>query len=209
MPFVSKTNSTHLCIHKKFANQNPSYAIYASKNSKAEESQSSIPSNSAVFVVKNPEILHIDEDAVKILTSNGSGVSYHYGLIREKMFEMLEAAKNNVVAVHDVQVAVGIENDPKARRWLNNQLISLSNEGFVEVVTGISEASSKVRSIRLLKPYEKVKETSTQKYMSKIQNESEEFSVLGDGGVVAEYSLEWQIFRVICLAGVKGATMSV
>jgi len=88
------------------------------------------------------------------------------------------------------------------RVWFNRTLDAMCKRGYIERLS-VPKPSGKGfdRCFRLLKPYQ-----DTSDVKQKQSNEVKPVEKLGEGGLLIDLPFELQVYRLIQLAGVKGAT---
>ena len=208
---ISKGNNTHLVLHAQFAMENPSFRLHQSKNDSTHSDQENSKSKESVTNVKDliyepPNIqLDTDKGSKILLNESSSCYSFHAELIREKISILLQNAKHQVLAAQDLILSLGL--DSSKRRWLNSTLGMMERDGYVEIFHLKSDESGLLRCVRYLKSYsvEDSKHNKNNHIKKEINNEL----VIGEGSVLMDYCLEWQIFRIIALGGSLGVLSAV
>lgn len=232
---MSKGCNTHLCIHKRFANENKAYQSYAKISSSQPTNGTFTTSKKTTPAVGDVALLSYDAPKIKVMDDSGlkelvvenaTGVSFHSGLVKQKICALLEKAKNNVLVAEDIINAFRGNESRFTRRWFNRLFAQLEAKGFTERVhiarggfsattedQGEEDGSRRFfRCVRLLKPYDAtlagptdLKNPASKTYAAKMAEEDTDVGVIvGEGKVLCEMTLEWQIFRLICLSGSSG-----
>ena len=227
IPVVDKGNSTNLCLHRDFANQNLAYLEHVRIHTQPHANQgSSVDSDALIF--KSPKIqVHTEGGSRELATVGSTGVALHVELVKERIASLLKDAKDQILATDDLLFSIHSNPSRYNRRYFNRNLNAMEKEGFIEIIkaadtSAMDDDSSKklIRCARLIREYAVEKKlgeftgferssTASQKYASKKQDDPEANLVIGEGGLLSDLSLEWQFFRLIYLSGSTGVTAQV
>ncbi|CAJ0764548.1 22411_t:CDS:2, partial [Entrophospora sp. SA101] len=188
------------------ASQNPAYSgktVY-------------LPSRKTIANLKPGEPAFTFDPTDKI----SCGVSFNSELIRIRMTEILSKAKNKVMLATDLMMMLyGVHNPTrKQRRFFNRTTGILTAQGFIEKIHVPKKNAFKQmeRCFRLIKLYEKIKEsdldkgkklalTTTEKNSSKLQISLQKLIP----GMLTELPLDYQVYQLIQYAGNQGITAAV
>ena len=182
--------------------------------------------DTALLSYDAPRIEVMDDSGLKeLVVENATGVSFHSGLVKQKICALLEKAKNNILVAEDIINAFRGNESRFTRRWFNRIFAQLEAKGFTErvhITRGASDLAEGhededfpkqfFRCVRLLKPYDATltgptsrKNPASKAYAAKKAEEDYDAAiVVGEGKVLCEMTLEWQIFRLVCLSGSSG-----
>ncbi|KAJ3296016.1 hypothetical protein HK104_002047 [Borealophlyctis nickersoniae] len=218
-PLVTKGSYTNLCVHMRFAESNRSYLEYLKK---ADEVRGTSVHESPLA---HKPILN---DPLPDRAVTGTGVSYHSELVKQRLTQLLFEAKHNVMVVQDLmdELKINTATSIYERKWFNRMLDSMVKQGYIERVNvpkrqdGRPNAKriSYERCVRLQKLFIASSVANpaggrSAKYLAnlaKAQTTNRDGEkLLGEGGVLTDLPLEWQVYRLIVLAGEEGATAAV
>ena len=186
-----------MCIHYDYADQNQGYKTHVQLRTTSTD------------IVTQDDFSYVD-----------SGIN-HADLVKVKISSMLENAKNQILATDDLFDVIQEESaDSVLRRIFNRTLQQMQNSGNIEIVYVRVEEEKSLRAVKLIKPFRLSKSkdftgfeknsASSIKYALKRSNDLLlDQSVISQGRFLADFAIEWQVFRLIYLSGSQGLTSNV
>ncbi|KAJ3091834.1 hypothetical protein HK102_013216 [Quaeritorhiza haematococci] len=223
IPMVVNGTFTNLCIHRRFAESNECYKEHAKKNEGKAEGANPTNVTNADLTQAIKALAASDENGDK---GGKTGVSVYSELVRHRITALLDGAKNKVMVIQDLMDALKIDTATPSnleRKWFNRTLNSLVKGEYIERVHITKsknvygqEVGGVERCVRLLKMYvpsggvsvgANPPSISSLNYQAKQQAADKDRDViLGEGGVLADLPFEWQVYRLISIAGDNGVT---
>ena len=222
IPLISKGVNTHLCLHKRFAHENKAYLEYIGQSSstlKTESSTEELLDDVKTMRDLEPKSITFESSSqmdLQVFKQQG-GLTMHQDLLREKITSVLSKYEDQVVPTEDL-IQLFHANDSKYnRRCFNRSLQFLSQGSFIQIVhvPRKTKKGADLRCARFLKQYTVSKQgftgfeknSSTHQYLNKMKSiDRDSGLIIGEGGVLFDVPLEWQVFRLICLSGDSGIT---
>ncbi|KAJ3179175.1 hypothetical protein HDU87_003133 [Geranomyces variabilis] len=215
IPIGVTGTATNLCVHVRFTERNSVYMGYRKKvvntlNKKAGSSLHAFESDSA----------DMGNCRLEVNGNQNGALVFHTELMKKNLTMMLKAAKNEIMVVEDIAAAlkVSIKNNRQQRRWFTRMVDNLVKTGHVERVNvptmdyraNGEEHMRTERCLRLVITYEPRVARNIGLAVPaarKSQNvDTESAVVIGEGGMLADLPFEWQVYRLIALAGDTGIT---
>ncbi|GBC02145.1 hypothetical protein RclHR1_04480009 [Rhizophagus clarus] len=193
---------TNLCILSGCAAQNKAY------------SGKSVYIPTSKIPVSSLQLSDDHDSADKI----GDDVSFNSELVKIRLTEILDQAKNQVMSANDMRLALfAISNPTKnQRRWFNNRIDDLTQNGYIEKVNVPKKSMDgpMERCFRLAKKYvrgnnnnDKRKNKSSTVDMPESATPHLESNVKPlQSGVFVDLPLDCQVYRLIHMAGEQGIT---
>ncbi|KAJ3193678.1 hypothetical protein HK101_004382 [Irineochytrium annulatum] len=219
-PVIVRGTFTNLCMLRKFAAVDANYLEYMRTHNEGDAEKGDSKGDLDIDrLVENSGRCEQEGDHAPRWEK---GVSYHSENVKQKITLLLSTAKNNAMIARDLIDILFNGKDPTKyeRRWFNRILTYLTNGGFIEKVNvpKQNEKAGYDRCIKLIKRYVplvveqgnfEITSGAKARYLQKRQNDPDLSEILGEGGVLADLPIEYQVYRLICLSGDKGATSSV
>ncbi|KAI8852487.1 hypothetical protein BC829DRAFT_440633 [Chytridium lagenaria] len=145
-------------------------------------------------------------------------VKYNSEVLMQRITTMLSGAKNKTMLVQDIMDALLCADPTRVeRRIFNARLSTLANAGYLEKVSALVTTElgeeRRQRCVRLLKMFTPHAadsghapgdESRLKTYQEKRLEDPERSEIIGEGGIFADMPLDYQIFRLIDLAGTRG-----
>ncbi|RKO87231.1 hypothetical protein BDK51DRAFT_42984, partial [Blyttiomyces helicus] len=217
-PVVTDGTYTNLCVHTRFAVMNKAYQAYIKK---ARALIGGDDDGDAPF---RP---NLDEQNAAVGGMRGNtGVSFHGEIIKQKVTTLLAAAKNKVMVVQDLMDALDMKTKSSLsfeRKWFNRLIESLVKANYIERVNVPKKPAGESlntrgydRCVRLLRVFQPVglsagpagaaAKAAKPSAGKQAAADPDHDLVLGEGGVLVDLPFEWQVYRIIALAGDRGVT---
>ncbi|KAI9002737.1 hypothetical protein BC832DRAFT_560731 [Gaertneriomyces semiglobifer] len=216
---VHDRSHTNLCIHKRFAEGNRAYNDYM-RNVQAHQSESTTSQlgRDSPYRSTTDESTSGDTRSADMLIGD---------LIREKLTIMLSTAKNRTMLIHDLMMAlkVKVHESRAQRKWFNGMVDALVRGGYIERINiprrnDGSELRGSDRCVRLLKLYQPAQISSAMSVEAITKNamrvKDSQFKgaasdpdrelVLGEGGMLSDLPVEYQVMRLVRMSGTRGCT---
>ncbi|KAJ3216040.1 hypothetical protein HDU67_010000 [Dinochytrium kinnereticum] len=221
-PIAHNGIHTNLLVHRKFTQNSPMYREYlratiAERSTATDEHQDLL--TQIHQMLDSPALYGFAAESSDIDISR-TAVSYHADLIRQRVILLLKNAKNNTMVISDLRDALLRTNCSKfEKKWFNGQITQLANAGYIEKVAAPYTDKTRARVVfcaRLLKPYVPVgfsrgnvlgEERTPSNYQLKRLETSE--PRIGEGGILSDLPLDYQVYRLICLSGHQGVTRAI
>ncbi|KAJ3039321.1 hypothetical protein HDV00_012314 [Rhizophlyctis rosea] len=226
VPVVSRGSSTNLCLHYRFAEGNPAFREYQKRCSTLTGGDvsgvsSEVAENADVF-----RYMEVDEEGATI--ERQGGVSYHSDLVKQAITQLLAEAKDHLMVVQDLMDELKIRtkgSNTFERKWFNRLIDAMVKAGYIERVMvprrkDGQELRGFERCVQLRRQYvaaetisggassgtPRISKPKNGLYASRKEQDTDKDKdyILGEGGVLAELPLEWQVYRLIVYAGDKG-----
>lgn len=181
-PAVVKGQYTNMLVHISFASLNPDYHA---------------------FLAKVPEGATGEMSGLK-------GKRMETEQKKKAITDMLKNKKNGIMIVEDMHVELGFPNiDRVKRKWFNHVIDGLAKEGYVEKAEIVFEETGRKgrrKCVKLLKEYvtEMDREAAAAKLVKKEAAVPDR--VLGEGGILADLPLAYQMYRLAGISGGDGVT---
>ncbi|KAJ3150740.1 hypothetical protein HDU86_006357 [Geranomyces michiganensis] len=152
-------------------------------------------------------------------TQSGALV-FHTELMKENVTTILKSAKNEVMVMNDLAEAlnVNVKSNRQQRRWFTRMIDNLVKTNHVERVN-VSVAEYRAngeeyvhteRCLRLVRTYmpRVARNMGLAVPAARKQHgaDPESAVIVGEGGMLADLPFEWQVYRLIALAGDRGLT---
>ncbi|KAJ3021786.1 hypothetical protein HKX48_007757 [Thoreauomyces humboldtii] len=216
-PLTIKSASTNLCIHKRFAHLNVSFLEYRKNVEKPLDDTSDL----LPLSLSEEDIDAHKHDDKSDLQLGKAAVSYHNELVKQRLTQLLKNAKGEIMVVSDLMDALKIQayqNVPQ-RKFFNRIVESLSKASHIQRVNVVKKSqdgkpTGHDRCVRLLKLYFPNRGVNIgvngplahkSDYLSKKEESDPDSNlVMGEGGRLSDLPLEYQIYRLIALAGDRG-----
>ncbi|KAI9023269.1 hypothetical protein DFJ74DRAFT_79266 [Hyaloraphidium curvatum] len=180
-PVISKGQYTNILLHNASAHLNQDYLTFLA----------SVPADA------DPDV---DLGGMK-------GMRMHTDAVKRKITDMLKEKKNGIMFVEDMHHALGFFNiDRKQRKWFNKMVDTLYKAGHVEKAEiqddsrQTSRGVARRKCIRFISDYVPEHELES----AKKKEPRDEPPVVGEGGVLADLPLDYQVYRLIGLSGEEG-----
>jgi hypothetical protein len=178
---VSKGQYTNVLIHSLFAGESEQYQAFLG----------SVP------VGVSPDV---DLGGMK-------GMKMHTEGVKKKITNMLKARKNGVMVAEDMHAELGLHNiDRKQRKWFNKMIDTLSKSGHVEKAEIVPEDGPKQKCVRWLADFVPELEMEAAKTAKKPEGDDK---TVGEGGLLADLPLDYQVYRSAGIGGEEGVTAKV
>ncbi|KAI9346297.1 hypothetical protein BDR26DRAFT_856212 [Obelidium mucronatum] len=223
-PVTIRGAHSNLCLHKRFARQNTHYSTFL--NSQKVNHAEEVDQIDEAMIKEQIQLIMEQRKVEQSNPKSQYGTGYFQcELVRHRVTVLLAGTANRVMVAQDVMdILIGPKIEKMERKMFNKVLGSLQEKGFIEIFeTGIPRANggdlSYTRCLRLLRLYNtsyknrasEVKSIyySSAEYQEKVQSEPEKHLVIGDGAVCVDLPVEYQVYNVICLAGLEGTTAAV
>ncbi|CAB4436060.1 unnamed protein product [Rhizophagus irregularis] len=149
----------------------------------------------------------------------GDNVSFNSELVKIRLTEILDQAKNQVMSANDMRMALfAISNPTKnQRRWFNNRIDELTQNGYIEKVNVPKKSMEgpMERCFRLAKKYVRGNNNNNDKRKNKSSTVDTPESAIPhlesnekplQSGVFVDLPLDCQVYRLIHMAGEQGIT---
>ncbi|GJJ74860.1 general transcription factor 3C polypeptide 1 [Entomortierella parvispora] len=178
IPVTTDGLYTLLCLHVKFADKNMGYQAMTT-----------------VTTVTQPLISSSDGRRFEgLLKQDSKRVSYYSGLIKQKLTDILGHAKNQVMTLEDLILALDLVNmNTVQNRWFNRQIELLCKLKYIQRV----QVPGFHRCVKLVKPYG-VSMAGDEKEKSKLNLKAVIAEDTPQSGICVHKSVEHQIYTLIC-----------
>ncbi|ORX45783.1 hypothetical protein BCR36DRAFT_357920 [Piromyces finnis] len=195
-PVVSKGIFTNLCILIRYALKNPSYLEYRNRNEKMFNKYHLLDESNN------------KGDPTKDSNEDDDMISVNSALVKIKITEILNSALNNILSATNLQTALGFYNCTlNQRKWFNRTLSLLCEKKYIEKIMVKKENRAPERCYKLLKMYTISRPQSHIDNVKDIDlQNNRKVDVIGEGGILVDLPLEYQVYRIIALSGEKGIT---
>ncbi|KAG0056031.1 RNA polymerase III transcription initiation factor complex subunit [Gryganskiella cystojenkinii] len=186
IPVTTDGLYTLLCLHTKFADQNPGYQAMTAKKGGLSGRPLVTGDGGCRFE--------------GLLKQDSKRVSYYSGLIKQKVTDILAQAKSKVMTIEDLITALDLSDmNAVQSRWFNRQLELLDKLKYIQRV----HVPGFHRCVQLLKPYG-VSVTVDEKEKAKLNMKAVIDDDTPQSGICVHTSLEQQIYKHICDSKDKG-----
>ncbi|KAJ3161012.1 Methyl-CpG-binding domain-containing protein 9 [Geranomyces variabilis] len=215
IPIAVTGTATNLCIHMRFTELNSVYKGYRKKvvdtlNKKAASGLHTF----------EPDSADMRNSRLEVNGNQNGALVFHTELMKQNLTMMLKAAKNEIMVVEDIAAAlkVPLKQNRQQRRWFTRMVDNLVKTSHVERVNvptmeyraNGEEHMRTARCLRLINPYTPRVARNiglAVPTMCKQPNpDTESVVTIGEGGMLADLPFEWQVYRLIALAGDAGLT---
>ncbi|KAI8817610.1 uncharacterized protein EV422DRAFT_220609 [Fimicolochytrium jonesii] len=218
-PVVINGAFTNNCVLKRYAVRNEAYLEFKKdhlRKSKgtSDEDFSALTESDFTFA-----------SSMALQPTGTQGKTYYTDLLKHRVTQILKNARNQVMVQSDLMDAlkIGANNDRSARKWFNRTIDALVRTGFLTRVlvprlrsgvdVGNGDRCVKLVNIFVPRPIETgsplTKQAKTSYRVKQLAGDADKEMVLGEGGVLADLPLEWQVYRLIALSGERGTTSGI